>query len=323
MVPRLSQQGEMLRRVCLARIAMARSALATRPSGDTAIHRARQQAKRARALLHLLRDALGTDRARTTSHALRDVNRGLAATRDAAVLAALLRTVAGDAGLTRREVRTLYGRLERAAGRLRGASGCAQARRALTAVETQVRGAVLAADGEVVLDGFLRIYRRGRRAYAAALATPRAAPLHEWRKHVSRYWYVLEVLAPAQPRLLRPLARETHRLAELLGDFHDRSLLAAHVRRAGLAAPVERLLLRTIARQCVGLRDQALVVGARLYGPPPGRIAVPVRAWWRDWPGPEEVASSRLSRTAAATGGRRVARGRAAPPAGRSVRVRV
>ena len=133
MVPKLSKQGEVLRRLCLTRIETARTALAARVPGDTTIHRARQQTKRARALLHLLKDALGDERTTATSHALRDVNRALAGTRDAAVLAALLLMVADDAGLARRDVRSLQARFEREADRQRTGISAAQARRALGA----------------------------------------------------------------------------------------------------------------------------------------------------------------------------------------------
>jgi CHAD domain-containing protein len=287
MVPKLSKQCEVLRRLCLTRIETARTALAARAPGDTAIHRARQHTKRARALLHLLRDALGKERVLEASHALRDVNRALAGTRDAAVLAGLLVTIADDAGVARRAVRSLQARLEREVDRHRSGLSAAGARRALTAVVTALNATPMAAPGAAVLGGFLRIYRNGRRGYATAMASPRAAPLHAWRKHVTRYWYVLEVLSPANPRLLRPLAREAHRLAELLGDHNDRSLLAARLRRASLPPPVERALLRSLASQCATLRTDALAVGARLYGPPPKRIAGPVEAWWKEWPGPE------------------------------------
>ena len=189
------------RRLCAARVAAAERALAGRPT-DEAIHLARRELKRARALLRLVRDGLAPVAFDAANAALRDVGGALGAARDAAVQRELVRETALAAGIEPAALRPLLARLDRERRARRAGIDAAGARALLAAARTRLVAARLEGDAAMLAAGFVLIYRRGRRGYAAAREVPRPARLHAWRKHVKHYWHALEALEPAWPRLM-------------------------------------------------------------------------------------------------------------------------
>jgi CHAD domain-containing protein len=270
------------RRLCAARVAAAARALGGSAS-DAAVHLARRELKRARALLRLVRSGFPAEAYAATDAALRDVGRTLGTARDAAVMAELVRETAATAGVPPGELRALLARLERE--RRAGAAGIDKraARAQLKVARARLLAARLEGDGAMLAVGFVRIYRRGRRAFAAARAVPRTTRLHDWRKHVKRYWHALEALEPAWPRLMTALAGEAHRLADVLGAHHDCTLLAAQLEEAPLRRVHRRRLLAALARRRAQLRARAFAIGARLYEERPRRLAPRAAQWWQHW----------------------------------------
>ncbi|HXQ64237.1 MAG TPA: CHAD domain-containing protein, partial [Steroidobacteraceae bacterium] len=199
-----------------ARIAAARVALAAPPS-DTTVHAIRRELKRARALLRILRPAVGERAVRRADKGLREIGRSLSAARDPAQLAAQLRETAAASGLEPVAVRVLLNRF------------AAERRAALKPVATKGVSASLAriarsiarlpvhGDETALAAGFARIYRQAREGYVRARDAPAAEELHGWRRHTKRYWHALELLRPAKPRVIHALARKAHRLADALG----------------------------------------------------------------------------------------------------------
>jgi len=141
------------------------------------------------------------------------------------------------------------------------------------------------ADGgeEPLVEGFVRIYRRGRKGCAGARHTPSDERLHGWRRHVKRYWHALEVLAPGRPRVIHALTREAHALADLLGEDHDLAMLAARLKSERLAWAVRRRLSGAIAARRTRIQAETLESGARLYAARPRRCRERARRWWRRW----------------------------------------
>lgn len=270
------------RRLCAARIAAAERALAGRPA-DEAIHLARRELKRARALLRLVRDGLAPAAFDAANAAMRDVARRLGAARDAAVQRELVRETAVAAGIPPAALRPMLARLDRERRAQRAGIDAHGARTLLAAARTRLLAARLEGDGAMLAAGFVRIYRRGRRGYAAAREVPRPARLHAWRKHVKHYWHALEALEPAWPRLMTALAAEAHRLAEVLGTHHDCALLAARLDTAPLPKPLRRRLVAALAKRRATLRLRAFAIGERFYEERPRRLAPRAAQWWQLW----------------------------------------
>ncbi len=177
-----------------------------------------------------------------------------------------------------------------------------------------------------IAPGLRRLYRQGRRRYrlAARRRGDQARAMHDWRKRAKDLRYALEMLDRrdgtdrnargkrakrrrkradrwGRPRArggkqragrrdvgrIRQLAREADELAEILGQEHDLTLLAARIRAGGRPVAGEQppatgphgrqpaagggggrtreKLLRLIERRRRSLRRQALRKGKRLY----------------------------------------------------------
>ena len=283
------------RRRCLLRIAAARAALGGAAPDDAHVHRARRELKRARALLRLVRAALPADVYRGANERLRDAGRLLAGARDAAVLQALVERTAMSASVRPLALRAFCRRLLQERQLAREGTDLAATRALLARARSQIAAAPVEGDSTLLAAGFVRIYRRGRRAFGGARRVRHPVRLHEWRKHVKHYWHALEVLEPVSPQLLGALAREARSLADALGQYHDCVLLAQRLKAAPLGAHVRRPLLRSLARRREALQRAALATGRRLYEQKPRRLARRGLEWWQLW--------------AAAQGAERAARG--------------
>ena len=252
----------------------------------TAVHEARKHLKKTRALLRLVRPALGKGAYRAENDALRDVGLALSDTRDADVRVETARKLSEHAAgrLPADVFDALRDALaaEAAAG---GTKGRAYAARLAPAI-AQLRAAELRVESwplddaswETVLAGVTRAYARGRTAFAVACATPEPELLHAWRKRAKDLWYHQRLLTPAWPELLAAQAEEAHRLSELLGDDHDLAVLAARLADdappLAPAADAARAELRALAtHREQQLREAAARLGRRIYAESPKAFA--------------------------------------------------
>ena len=259
----------------------------TESTREEAVHSARKNIKKLRALLRLSRDQLGTEVYRRDNETFRDAAQQLSGLRDSDVMLATLadlqeryprelgRNATGPAGDLRQALE---------AHRIRTAGGAGEqasedAARLLRRVRRRIGGWPLEQDGfEAVEGGLRRSYRRGRREYRAARRDPSSENLHEWRKRVKDLWYHLDILRDTWTPVMKALADEAHELSDRLGDDHDLAVLLAwadeHEAAAGetLRGPVER--------RRAELQADAFTLGAQLYADKPGRFTRRLERWW-------------------------------------------
>jgi CHAD domain-containing protein len=262
-----------LRAVLVARMEHARDALrdADADGAAEAVHDARKDIKKARALLRLARPGLPDAAYRGENDALRDIARSLTAAREADVLAETFELIA-----TR-----LVGQvpeLELDALRVRVADLATSMRPAQTsgagAIPEQTVGALDEAiararaleldrcDADTLVAGSVRAYARGTRALAAARDDTSAEHLHDWRKRAKDLWYHQRLLRDAWPELLKAQAGAADRLTKLLGDDHDLAQLAEHL-------PDEQPVLDAITELRAEIQADAWWLGHRLYAEKP------------------------------------------------------
>jgi CHAD domain-containing protein len=209
-----------------------------RPGTEDSIHEIRKGTKRLRALLRLVRDAIGEKNYRRENRAFRDIGRAFASARDAEVAEKSLEKLGADLrrGLAPRTLGSL--------------------RHALHARTREAHEA--AKNGRVAADI--------RRAVRKALVR-----LDRW-SHVPDKWSAvrgglerIQSLEPIWPEVVQALAREVERLESDLGEDHDLAMLPAHVARDGVC-PSEHD--RELVIALVDVRRRALQARARR--PPPG-----------------------------------------------------
>jgi len=267
-----------IRRVALGRIDNALDELRGRSasSAEEAVHSARKDMKKLRALLRLVRGETGNEVYRRESSAFRDAGRELSGVRDADVMIATLDSLE----LSAQEVGSLRQALE--AHKLRTAAGgreqaAAGAVEIIEAARGRVLGWPLETDGFGAFSaGLLRIYRQGRRNMATARKEPTAETLHEWRKRTKDLWYHLALLEEAWPPVMDTLADEAHELSDRLGDDHDLAVVLEWAEQHADAAPVRA----EVQERRRGLQADAFAYGARLYADKPSVFVERVERWW-------------------------------------------
>jgi CHAD domain-containing protein len=245
---------------------------------EEAVHDARKDTKKLRALLRLVRGEIGADVYSRENACFRDAARELAGVRDADVMLATLATLEERHAdeLPADAIGDLRQALE--AHRIRTSAGTRrQAAAGAVGMLKEARGRVadwpLERDGfDALEDGLKRTYRRGRRDWQAAAEDPSPENLHEWRKRAKDLWYHCSLLEETWKPVMSALADEAHELSDRLGDDHDLVLLLEWG-----AEPLEQL----ISKRRQELRDEAFAYGARLYADKPKVFVRRIERWWR------------------------------------------
>jgi CHAD domain-containing protein len=252
----------------------------TGSSPEEAVHEARKDMKKLRAVVRLVRAEIGDNVYRRENACFRDAGQELSGVRDADVMLATL------AKLEQEIPEAAAGHLRQAleAHKLRTAAGTrgqasVQVVEILTTARRRIGRWPLDEDGfEAVAGGLERIYRRGRKDFRTARAEPTTENLHEWRKRVKDLWHHLTILRTAWPPVMDALADEAHALSEHVGDDHDLAVLLlwaeehAPASAAAIAGPVDR--------RREELQAGAFELGARLYADKPGAFMRRLEGWW-------------------------------------------
>jgi CHAD domain-containing protein len=250
----------------------------TESTPEEAVHGARKDMKKLRALLRLVRGELGEQRFARENVCFRDAARELAGARDADVMLETLDSLDLPAGL-RWELRKVIqaSRERNGAGGDREAAG-----RDAVAILKEGRKRVgdwpLDDDSFQALAGGLeRTYRRGRRDFKAARTQPSVAALHEWRKRVKDLWYQQTLLCRLWPPVMTAVGDEAHELSDRLGDDHDLAVLADWFKEHTEADPD---LQAAIDRRRAELQKEAFALGARLYADKPSAYVRRLERLW-------------------------------------------
>jgi CHAD domain-containing protein len=260
-----------------------------------AIHCARKDIKRVRAVLRLVRTKIRSKDFRRITGLLREVATELAAPRDAYVKATTVRNLA----------RHFKGQLASGAPRhvraeLRSASDKEMKRfarkKAVRSVERILRRSgkelerlkVSGKGWKALCPGVRKAYREGQRAYQTVLKDPLPENFHEWRKSAKDLWYQVTLLQPLWPEQMDAMARELEALSEHLGDDHDLAVLrqALEEKCFGDGHPRELEILKgLIDERQRELRAAALALGSRFYAEKPSAFCDRLAGYWQIWRG--------------------------------------
>jgi CHAD domain-containing protein len=242
-----------------------------------AVHGARKDLKKTRALLRLARPCLPRDEYRRENRALRDIGRAMSGGRDADVMIATADALAERFGDQhgRRQFAALHRRLAAHAQRREDDADVDGLAAELEAASRRAAAWPLSScDADSLRAGEKRAYKAGRQALAAVERDPADAELwHEWRKRVKDLWYHQRLLVNAWRGPMKAFADECDRLGTLLGDDHDLVTLAATLTaQDGVSTPPsvdDEALLELIAVRRGELQAKARVLGHRVYAETP------------------------------------------------------
>jgi aldose 1-epimerase len=286
---RQSPPASEIRRVARGRVESAVRSLreadpATRPD---AVHEARKDMKKMRAVLRLVREEVGSATFRSENRRYRDAARLLSDSRDAEVLVETVESLGvalpGDAP----PLDPMIDRL-RAGRDARSAEGSHLAdHQLLEAARTIEEGGrvidqwdLTASDWQLFAGGLRRTYRDGRRGLDLVETDATPENVHEWRKRVKDLWYQLRLLRNSWKSGLKANVREADRLAQLLGDYNDLSILLDELTANQSEDPATPFLKSIATARQAELLAEALPLGRRIYAEKPGQFAGRIGAYW-------------------------------------------
>ena len=260
-----------------------------------AVHNARKALKKERSLLRLARGAMPAGQRRRENAALRDAARELSSVRDAdvrvATMGSLSERFAGQ--LPAKTFDAICERLKSHSAangaQVSGSRLNARAVEQLGVVRARMDDWRLAAGGfNAIEEGLSRSYTRGRKAFARARESRSLEDLHAWRKRVKDLWYHQRLLTKVSGPTADGLAKDAHRLADLLGDDHDLALLRRELTSDAMSVAVDvDAVVKLIDHRRNELQTEAMALGMRVYAESPRAF---IRRQRRAWAGGRALA---------------------------------
>jgi CHAD domain-containing protein len=243
---------------------------------DESVHEARKALKRSRALLRLVRPAIG-GAYRVFNAELRDVGRGLSQLRDTQALADTLDS------LKRSSLRNPANRLlEETHGRLlkrkqqivqdfTKREESARMAKALDQIKTRIASVPSdQATNVTVVTAIAQTVRRGRKAFARAQQSGCAEDFHEWRKRTKDLRYQMDFLEHLWPHVLAGYSESARDLEQCLGEDHNLSVLSDMLHATeNVQKQKDAPLLAIFDEEQRRLRKQAEDIGRLLYAEKP------------------------------------------------------
>lgn len=271
-----------------------------------AIHDARKRLKKSRSLLRLVRKSLGKGTYKQEKNCLRDIGRELAIARSGEAYQETLEQLLNqyDHMLDATAFADLQASLVAFHNRqLRAfideAEPLVSVVFALKDSRTRLQDLQLAETGwEALRKNLKRNYRQGRERFAGAYEAGSDRAFHEWRKRVKDLWYDLRLLKVIWPEVMTAFEAEVHQLSKYLGDDHDIAELRQFLQGADAQGKVSSaresqeaavitvkdsqisMLLPLMAERQHALRQQAKVLGDRLYAEPPDAFIKRIEHYW-------------------------------------------
>jgi CHAD domain-containing protein len=246
---------------------------------EEALHDFRKSVRRARALVSLLRPALGRTAATGISGELRGAFQATGALRDADILIATLRSVASDDPSRPIVERALS--QEQTRDGARAAEALAAGNRVLRPLPDVLRVTLPQTFSmDDLARGLARSCRRVRATLAQAVEAGTSAAFHEWRKRVKELRYQIELLASTGSAALKKREKALAALAEELGKVTDLIVLqTALVERQASGAVPQAPALAEAIRTTIDARARELTQrGVAFFTEPPADFARQVLA---------------------------------------------
>ena len=234
---------------------------------DSAIHKARQHIKRARAILRLLHSMVNAEAYAHLNRHLRQVNRRLRTARDDAAAGEALVWIGESTLYMSPAVLTIQRSWRRSSSQPEGAAtvrdSLAAQRHVARAIAALRDWEPVSEQRELVLRALQGSYRKARRAYRHAERTDSKVRWHDCRKATKSLYYQWQAVRPLVPgcAAAMPVAR---RLESALGRERDLCLLTSKIRRTAVAqSPTGVAMLEHIRQRRSQLRRKYKTLRSR------------------------------------------------------------
>jgi CHAD domain-containing protein len=274
-----------IKRIALEQIDQALAHMIGSSDGlDCAVHNVRTCLKKLRAVLRLVRDELGEEMYRRENTLYRDMGRQLSAVWHSAARLRTLdelveqcndRSLVNIAASTREQLTWEHITTVR---ELLDSQLMAEIAATLREARMHIDTWPIERDGfSTLMVGLLRVYKRGRKRHAIALARFTDKDMHELRKQVRYLWYHLCILRPCWSYELRELATLLRDLSDILRDDRDLAELRSILDDDSVA------LMGLVDGRRRELRPVLQSLGHQAYAREPALFAGYVADHWRTW----------------------------------------
>ena len=270
------------RRLMLEQLERAEHELSSTGDRAVAVHEMRKSMKRCRALLRMVRPAIGGKIFHTENARFRSAAHHLGGARDQhVILETLAKLEAADDGANA----PIFVKARKAIAD-RGDNGVtteaiaealkllAEGREALQAIEFAGETGFA-----VVREGLEETYRRGRKAFRDAYDHPTDEHVHEWRKTVQQHWRQMAALEVSWPDTMKARAGMARQLSQLLGDDHDLAVLIAFA-SGNLETKTARGLIASARAAQARIWVEAQPLGSQLYYEKPKALGARLAHYW-------------------------------------------
>jgi CHAD domain-containing protein len=257
------------------------------------IHTTRKQIKKVRALLRLVRCAVGKKQFETALDDLRKAAGYLAGPRDSHVKQQALEELTHPR--VRRSSRDAFSRIRVAlkhestgqAEKFREDHGVRKVRQILCKMPRKFARLNFKGEGWDILGPSIKKgYDAAQQARDCALNDGSPEKFHEWRKRVKDLLYTVQLLEPIWPEQMSALCADFEELTEFLGDDHDLEMLRQTVVKKSVDVDLEgetQRLLPLIETRQIELRKNALKLGNQLFGEKPSLFSDRLHQYWKRW----------------------------------------
>ncbi len=274
-----------VRRVGSEQFELAEGHLRNAADPVSSIHETRKCIKRLRALLRLVRAAIGEKPYQHENRELQQIGHLLSPARDREVMRQTLTKLEARLSGNRKIIAArLREHLDRTApqeaGEIHGKvlSSLGRAKRRFAQIKVQNGGF------DALEAGLQATYRKGRRALVQAQTEPDDEAFHDLRKSVQQHWRQMLLVSRAWPDMCRSRASAARDIAQILGEEHDHAVLASYAdtqRNNGLANEEIDIIHQDCRARQLELRNLALPMARRLFAERPRRFAHHMAESWQ------------------------------------------
>jgi CHAD domain-containing protein len=263
-----------------------------KPRRSEAIHGARKDIKKVRAVLRLVRTKIRQKDYHRLITLLREAANQLAPPRDAYIRTKTLRALSrhyegqikpGALRHIQLELRLNYDDEMKRFANEKAAKSVERARRHVAKEWDRLK--IGGKGWKALRPGVNAAYTRGQEVFQLVLEDPSPANFHLWRKRAKDLWYQLTLLRRLWPEQMEPMAHELETLGEYLGDDHDLDMLRLNVedKCADANSREGETLKALIDERQRELRTAALALGSRFYAEKSSAFCDRIAGYWRVW----------------------------------------
>jgi CHAD domain-containing protein len=252
------------------------------------VHQGRTRCKRLRALIRLVRPALGRVYALENS-CIRDAAGILSSARDAQVMLethdSLMKHSKPALGssayaFVREELQSRHDDASTGNRELK----LQDFRSRLQAMRARLHTWKLDAKGYAAIEGGLRRTRQqAQKCLTRTFKKRDAESFHQLRKHAKYHWYHVRLLRPLWPEVFTTYAVQIEQLTQWLGDSHDLHVLRETVHQfpesIGHASDL-RLYVKLLNTRSERLEEQSLLLSQRILAESSDAFAARTRLYW-------------------------------------------